>query len=199
MDHASFENLPELTILLDRAQQGDKDAASTFTEVVIEKVHQLVHRARARFPGIKQLESTTADTNEVFMRLLYKQSDKKRHFESRSHFLGACFTTAHRMLIDRLREFERDRDAAQEMALVERPQPDHTAVLELDEQVQILDLALDSLPQEDFTLICLTHFLQMTKREAFRLLELPESSGRDRLKKIMVQLGAAVREKRKND
>ena len=191
----SFDDLPAVTALLDEARGGNRAATEALADLVFEHIEQLVRRVRQRFPGIQQLESTTADANEVFLRVMLKpQGEKKIKFESRSHFLGSCFTTAHRMLIDRLRAWQRQQARLQAVAETPRSSAaDPAQLIEVDEDIAMVRLVLKELPPDDYSIVCLIYFLGMSQSKAFHLLDLPESTGRDRLKRIMVRLGAALR------
>ena len=187
-----FADLPEVTSLLDRAINGDEASVVQVVEMVYDYIQKVVQSIRRGFPGVRHLECTEADTNEVLMRVLLVRRDGRRPFRSRKEFLNACFMTARNLLIDRLRWLDRAAAATEEVASSspELPLDDEA---ERKEDIELFRVLLQELESDDYTLVSLIYFVGVSQTDAFRLMELPEATGRYRLNRIKAELARAAR------
>jgi RNA polymerase sigma factor (TIGR02999 family) len=90
---------PEVTLLLDRARQGDRQATDELLPLVYEELRRLADRfLSAEQPG--QTLQPTALVHEAYLRLVGPASAT---WENRAHFFGAAARAIRRILIERAR------------------------------------------------------------------------------------------------
>jgi len=89
----------DITRVLDRAQQGDPQAAEELLPLVYEELRRLATQRMAReAPG--QTLQPTALVHEAWLRLAGSEGAR---FQNRAHFFGAAAEAMRRILIDRAR------------------------------------------------------------------------------------------------
>ena len=191
---APLEDIPDLTKMIQRARDGDADAVSLVIEQVTGHIQSMVRRIRGMFPGVKHLENTEADTTEVFLRLLVKNRPEARPFNSRREFRNACYSTARNLLIDRLRWYQRQVNAMDGLVEVkpEREEIDPAQQAENADELKLLRVTLESLDGEEYALVSMIYFEGLNQSDAFRQMDLPESTGRHKLQKIKTKLAKAM-------
>ena len=195
MDRNQIHQIADLTKKIRLATDGDPDAVSETIELVTMHIQSVVSKIRRSFPGIKHLENSEADTTEVFLRLLINSRTMSRPFANRNEFVNACFATARNLLIDRLRWYQHQ---AISMESVEGHLPsshdsDPAESAELSDDIRLLQMTLNSLEANDYALVSLIYFEGFSQTDAFRKLELAESTGRHQLQKIKTKIAAAMK------
>jgi len=87
---------PDLTLLLNRMGQGDREAADRAAELVYEELHRIASRQiRPERPG--HLLQTTALINEAYVRLA---GSGPLEFRNRGHFFSIASRQMRRILVD---------------------------------------------------------------------------------------------------
>src|SRR5260370_991078 len=86
----------EVTILLGRIREGNKDAESELLLLVYDELRQLAHK-RMRQEGPGHTLQTTALVHEAYLRLL---GDGTYCWQDRSHFFAVIAQTMRRVLLD---------------------------------------------------------------------------------------------------
>ena len=129
----------EITQLLQRLQDGDRDAMHDVIPLVYEELKKLARSHLRRESGAVSLQ-TTALVHEAFLRLA-----RGRHpsYENRSHFYGIASRLMRQVLVDTARaKAAEKRGAACEVAVADLPdwipQPDRP-LLEMEDALQRLE------------------------------------------------------------
>ncbi len=133
-----------ITLLLDQASRGDRQAASELLPLVYTELRRLARSRMARErPG--QTLQPTALVHEAFLRLV---GDEDVGWADRRHFFGAAAEAMRRILIERAREKTRLKRGgrAQRVTLDESRTPDG---LGEDVDLLALDQALARLEERD--------------------------------------------------
>jgi RNA polymerase sigma-70 factor, ECF subfamily len=90
---------PDITMLLRRAKQGDREAESELAAIVYGRLHEMASRALA-FERRDHTLQPTALVHETFLRLLGKG---KIDWQDRLHFFSIAARTMRRILVDHAR------------------------------------------------------------------------------------------------
>ena len=90
-----------VTLILNRAQQGDPNAASELLPLVYDELRKLA-AARIANEVAGQTLQPTALVHEAWLRLT--GNDPNAQFANRAHFFSAAAEAMRRILIDRARE-----------------------------------------------------------------------------------------------
>lgn len=159
--------MSELTVILERVDQGDPQAANELLPLVYEELRQLAAQKMAReSPG--QTLQATALVHEAWLRL---GGDDQPEWKNRAHFFAAAAEAMRRILIDNARRKKALRHGGE----IERVNLDS---LELaasmdDEQLLALHEALDRLAAHDAVkaeLVKLRFFAGLTMEQAAQTL-----------------------------
>ena len=135
---------PEVTVLLGRAQQGDRSATDELFRLVYDELRGLADRLlAAERPG--QTLQPTALVHEAYMRLVGHATPS---WENRAYFFGAAARAIRRILIDRARARRTLRRGGGELA-VPLEMADGVASGEQRLDLLALDEALERLAQID--------------------------------------------------
>jgi RNA polymerase sigma factor (TIGR02999 family) len=159
--------MAELTLLLQRAEQGEKQAAAELLPLVYEELRQLAARKMAReSPG--QTLQATALVHEAWLRL---GGDEQPAWRDRTHFFAAAAEAMRRILIDKARR----RHALRRGAGAEKLDIDAIALATEadDEQLLAMHEALDQLAAHDpakAELVKLRFFVGLTLAQAAKVL-----------------------------
>lgn len=160
----------EVTLLLERAQQGDPQAAEELLPLVYEELRKLAtHKMANERPG--QTLQPTALVHEAWMRLAGKDAPP---FQNRAHFFGAAAEAMRRILIDRARK-----RAVRQASGLAAPEELHESRLEIQvptDELLAVHEALDGLAAVDATaaeLVKLRYFVGLTLPEASTSLGVP--------------------------
>ena len=89
-----------VTLILNRAQAGDPNAASELLPLVYEELRKLA-AARMANENASHTLQPTALVHEAWLRLI--QDDSEMHFANRAHFFAAAAEAMRRILVDRAR------------------------------------------------------------------------------------------------
>jgi RNA polymerase sigma factor (TIGR02999 family) len=166
----------DVTVILERAQQGDPHAAGELLPLVYEELRKLAaHKMSTESPG--HTLQPTALVHEVWLRLV-RGNDQS--FENRRHFFAAAAQAMRRILIERARHRDRACHGGQ-LQRVDMDAVELAAPLP-DEDLLALDEALDQLAGFDATaaeLVKLRFFVGVAHAEAARMVGLSRS-GADR-------------------
>jgi RNA polymerase sigma factor (TIGR02999 family) len=164
----------DLNEALERASQGDPQAAADLLPLVYNELRRIAaHKMAAEPPG--QTLQPTALVHEAWQRLAGHDADAQ--FQNRAHFFGAAAEAMRRILIERARAKRAKRRGAGQHPLdideVEIPAPAE------EEHLLAVNEALERLSAQDKTaadLVKLRYFVGMTIAEAARVLGISEAT-----------------------
>ena len=135
--------MSEVTRILERAQQGDRQAAEELLPLVYEELRTLAAQRMAR-EAVGQTLQPTALVHEAWLKLTGSEG---QHWNGRGHFFGAAAEAMRRILIDRARRRKRERHG-HGLQRIDLDQID-VAIATDDETLLRLDEALGRLAAED--------------------------------------------------
>src|SRR5689334_1973968 len=153
----------DVTVILNRAEQGDPEAANELLPLVYQELRRLAaHKMANEAPG-----HTLQPTALVHEAWLHLGGDKQPNWQNRAHFFGAAAEAMRRILVDRARQklaLKRGGDLKRiELDGVELASP------MADDELLALDEALDRLATVDTRaaeLVKLCFFVGLTHEEA---------------------------------
>ena len=155
--------MSEVTLILERVQQGDPKAAEELLPLVYDELRRLAaHKMAHERPG--QTLQPTALVHEAWLRLV---GNKSQEWEGRAHFFGAAAEAMRRILIDRARRKRAERHGGGQQR-VEIQEMDLASPND-DDQLLAVNEALDKLATEhkvEAELVKLRYFVGMTNDEA---------------------------------
>jgi RNA polymerase sigma factor (TIGR02999 family) len=155
----------EVTCILERAGQGDPQAAEELLPLVYEELRKLAAARMANeAPG--QTLQATALVHEAWLKLL---GPGQEHWSGRGHFFGAAAEAMRRILIDRARRRNRERHG-RGLRRIELDQVD-VAVTTNDETLMMVSEALDKLALEA------PEKAELIKLRFFTGLSIPDAAG----------------------
>ena len=163
--------MTELTVILQRLDQGDPHAANELLPLVYEELRKLAAQKMAReSPG--QTLQATALVHEAWLRL---GGDDQPTWDNRGHFFAAAAEAMRRILIDNARR----KNSLRHGGAVERVNLDglDLAASMDDEQLLALNEALDHLAEHDASkaqVVKLRFFAGLTNQEAAQVLGVSE-------------------------
>ncbi len=170
-----FTDMPEVTRLLSRAQEGDQVAAGELLSRVYDELRRLAAAKLAQErPG--QTLQATALVHEAYLRLIpggrreqpdAEQSESAGRFDSRGHFFAAAAEAMRRILVEAARRKNRlkrggDMDRVPLDAI-------EIALPEVSEDLELLDAALEKLADQHprkAELVKFRYFAGLTQEEA---------------------------------
>lgn len=164
-----------MTVILNRAEQGDPDAAAELLPLVYDELRRLAN-ARMANEAAGQTLQPTALVHEAWLRLVGNENQK---WDGRGHFFAAAAEAMRRILIDRARRKRRLKHGG-EMRRVDLTTLDVASQAD-DGQLLAVDEALQKLEARDpvgAQLIKLRFFAGLPNVEAARLLGIPERSAK---------------------
>jgi RNA polymerase sigma factor (TIGR02999 family) len=134
-----MDETDQITILLRRAREGDRDAESRLMPLIYERLHRIAER-EFHSERLNHTLEPSALVSEVYMRLFRNASVD---WQDRSHFFVVASQTIRRILVDHARASNAQR----------RPQPSHRidldhAILYAEDkpfEVLLIDEALEKL------------------------------------------------------
>jgi len=165
----------QITLILERLEQGDPRAADELLPLVYDELRKLAAQKMAReSPG--QTLQATALVHEAWLRL---GGDQQPEWQNRAHFFAAAAEAMRRILIDNARRKKARRHGGQ----VERVNLDS---LDLatgmdDDQLLALHEALDRLAAHDAAkaeLVKLRFFAGLTLEQAAKVLGISERTAK---------------------
>ncbi len=164
--------MSELTLLLNAADAGDRQAAAQLLPLVYGELRRLAAARLAAEPSGHTLQPT-ALVHEAYVRLVESPGGEK--WDHRGHFFAAAAEAMRRILIDNARR----KAAVRHGGGMERRvlESDAAASPEPREDLLALDEALDRLAEEDplkANLVKLRYFAGLSLAEAADVLEISE-------------------------
>jgi RNA polymerase sigma factor (TIGR02999 family) len=168
--------MSEVTVILQRAEQGDPKAAEELLPLVYSELRKLAaHKMANESPG--QTLQATALVHEAWMRLV--DNAGQAQFQNRAHFFGAAAEAMRRILIDRARRRQTQRHGGGQQRMdveeIEIPAPAP------DEELLAVNDALNDLAAIDAQkaeLVKLRYFAGLNLEEAARALNISESTAK---------------------
>jgi RNA polymerase sigma factor (TIGR02999 family) len=161
--------MSEVTLILERVQQGDPKAAEELLPLVYNELRRLAaHKMANERPG--QTLQPTALVHEAWLRLAGNQNQQ---WEGRAHFFAAAAEAMRRILIDRARRKRALRHGGGQHR-VNIEEVDVASPAE-DDQLLAVNDALDKLAGEhkvEAELVKLRYFVGMTNDEAAEVLSI---------------------------
>jgi len=161
----------EVTLILDRIQQGDPKAAEELLPLVYDELRRLAAAKMAQQPAGQTLQAT-ALVHEAFLRLTGGQRDQ---WQDRAHFFRAAAEAMRCVLIDNARKKSRwkrggrlERVQLEGLELAAETPPD--TLLVVHEALE--RLAAEDAPKAE--LVKLRFFIGLTNAEAASVLGLSE-------------------------
>ncbi|MGH7975546.1 MAG: sigma-70 family RNA polymerase sigma factor [Limisphaerales bacterium] len=159
--------MSHVTQILDRAQQGDSQAAAELLPLVYNELRRLAaYKLAGEAPG--QTLQTTALVHEAWLKI---SQDDKRAWNGRQHFLAAAAEAMRRILVDRARRRLAAKHGSGETRLdmdeldISAPAP--------DDQLLAMNEALEKfamLESRKAELVKLRYFVGMSFEEAAEVL-----------------------------
>ena len=167
--------MSDVTLILERAQTGDRQAAAELLPLVYEELRKLAaQRMSQEAPG--NTLQPTALVHEAWLRLV---GDRQQHWNSRNHFFMASAEAMRRILIERARQKGRLKRGGDQ---------DRVALDELDlaihadsETFLLVAEALERLTAQDpvkAKLVELRFFVGLTLEEAAKVLGVSEPTAK---------------------
>ena len=162
--------MSEVTRILDRAQQGDPEAAEELLPLVYDELRRQAAARMALEPAGHTLQPT-ALVHEAWIRLA---GQRNQHYENRHLFFGAAAEVMRRILVDRARR----RQAARRGGGLERVELDAVEIPNADDELirgvhEALD-ALVKLDPEKAEIVKLRFFVGLSFEEIAALLGVNE-------------------------
>jgi RNA polymerase sigma factor (TIGR02999 family) len=158
-----------VTVILDRAQQGDKTAASELLPLVYDELRRLAAAKMAReVPG--QTLQPTALVHEAWLKIA---ADGSEHFANRGHFFKAAACAMQQILIDIARRKQRLKHGAN--LIGDELHESRIAMSVPSEELLAVNDALAALALEDpqaAEVVRMRYFVGMTVPEIATALEL---------------------------
>jgi RNA polymerase sigma factor (TIGR02999 family) len=167
--------MSEVTRILERAEQGDSQAAVELLPLVYNELRKLAAHKMANEPSGHTLQPT-ALVHEAWLRLV---GEDRPTFENRGHFFSAAAEAMRRILVEKARRKGRLRHGG-ELQRVDFTDLD-VAIAEDDDAVLAVSEALDRLAKLDAVaseLIKLRFFGGLPNVEAARVLGLAERTAK---------------------
>ena len=167
----------ELTLLLERVDQGDASAAAKILPLVYGELRKLAAAKMARESQAHTLQPT-ALVHEAWLRL---GGDAQTQWKNRAHFFSAAAEAMRRILIDNARR----RQAARHGGGLEKVSANATgfdvASPEADAELLLLHQALDALAAHDprkAELVKLQHFVGLSVEESAAVMGITDRTAR---------------------
>lgn len=171
-ESANDSRVTELTVILQRLEQGDPHAAHELLPLVYEELRKLAAQKMAHeAPG--QTLQATALVHEAWLRL---GGDDQPAWENRGHFFAAAAEAMRRIVIDNARRKRRVRHGGElervDLAAIQVPAP-----VPAEEELLAVHEALDELAALDARkaeLVKLRFFIGLSFTEAAKVLGVSE-------------------------
>ncbi len=164
-------NPGEITLILQRASQGDSAASAQLLPLLYDELRRLAAAKMARESAGHTLQPT-ALVHEAWLRL---GGDQQPDWQNRAHFFGAAAEAMRRILIDRARR----RRAVRHGGELQRVNLDDVQIPEAavsDDELLAVHDALERFATEDpkkAELVKLRYFAGLTLEDAAQSLDIP--------------------------
>ncbi|MFO1499395.1 MAG: ECF-type sigma factor [Verrucomicrobiota bacterium] len=167
----------DITLLLNAADRGDREAAGDLLEVVYEELRRLAASKMAReAPG--QTLQATALVHEAWLKLVGNDAPQ---FKNRAHFFAAAAEAMRRILIDRARRNQTRRHGGG-WERVDLEENDFPATATEDDQLLAIHDALEKLAIDhpiQAEVVKLRYFAGMTNEEVSQVLGISVSTSKN--------------------
>ena len=186
------ESSPEITVWLDAARGGDREALDRVLGTLYQELHTL---ARRQLSG--QQNNTldpTSLVHESYLKLIGASNGAR--FEDRAHFFAYAASAMRSVVVDYARNRMARKRGGDLKRVAEIPEEAESS-LRLDENLLALDTALERLAAVDTKLakvVELRYFAGLSEQEIAELLDRSERSVRRDWQKARLFLHAAMRE-----
>lgn len=168
----------EITLLLQRADQGDALAAGQILPLVYEELRKLAHAKMARESAGQTLQPT-ALVHEAWLRL---GGDAKLGWRNRAHYFAAAAEAMRRILIETARRKHAVRHGGALQKLSASVDGFDVAATELgSDKLQKLSEALDALAAHEWRkaeVVKQTYFVGLTLQQVAQVLDITERTAR---------------------
>lgn len=167
----------EATLILQRLEQGDPDAAEELLPLVYDELRKLAAAKMAREPAALTLQPT-ALVHEVWLRL---GADRQPSWQNRAHFFAAAAEAMRRILIDHARRRRTVRHGGEWNRTSSDSRMEQIASPANDDEVLAVHDALDSLAQHDprlAELVKLRYFVGLSFEQVADVLGICERTAR---------------------
>ena len=157
----------DVTLLLQAAATGDREAADRLLPVVYEAQRKLAAARMAKETPSHTLQAT-ALVHETYLRLV---KDEQARWQNRRHFFGAAAEAMRRILIERARRVSRIKHGG-ELERVPFDEAEHVGIAP-DPQILALDKALHWLERREprqAEVVKLRYFVGLTIQETAEVL-----------------------------
>ncbi|MBL8234533.1 MAG: RNA polymerase subunit sigma-70, partial [Bryobacterales bacterium] len=131
----------DVTVLLERWGNGDKQALDALTPLVYQELRRIARRQLLRERPDHTLECT-ALVHEAYLRLVDQHSAQ---WKGRAHFFGVAAELLRRILVDHARARNAQKRAAVKIPLQDAPEPS----VDQDADILAVNDALDELAKFD--------------------------------------------------
>jgi RNA polymerase sigma factor (TIGR02999 family) len=159
--------MSDVTVILNRAEQGDPTAAEELLPLVYDELRRLATHRMANEAAGHTLQPT-ALVHEAWLRLVGQDSPDLQKWQGRAHFFGAAAEAMRRILIERARRRLAAKRGGGKLVL-DVAEIDVPAVVADDEGLLSVNEALDKLSAIDprkAELVKLRYFVGMSFEEA---------------------------------
>lgn len=169
--------MSDVTLLLQKIEQGDASAADQLLPLVYQELRKLAASKMSRESAAQTLQPT-ALVHEAWLRL---GGDAQPNWQNRAHFFGAAAEAMRRILIDRARKRRAIRHGGDNIR-VDAEVIERVADLNRsDDQLLAVHEALDRFAAEDpkkAELVKLRYFAGLTLEEAASAMGVPEGTAK---------------------
>ncbi|MFM2095865.1 MAG: hypothetical protein RIS70_2989 [Planctomycetota bacterium] len=162
--------MSDITLLLEKIEQGDAQAPEQLLPLVYDELRKLASAKLAHEkPGLTL--QATALVHEAYLRIV--DVDYSQRWNSRKHFFGAAAEAMRRILTDRARRLKRKKHGGD----LQRVELDAATIVEPADRCDLesLDAALEKFAKADPTacqLVKLRYFTGLSIQEASEILEI---------------------------
>jgi RNA polymerase sigma factor (TIGR02999 family) len=183
---------PDITVWLDSARAGDRDALDRVLTLLYQELHSMARRQLAGQQG-RTLDATSL-VHESYLKLLGARGGAR--FEDRAHFFAYAASAMRSVVVDYARNRLARKRGGDLKRVAEIPENSSSGV-RLDEDLLALDVALARLQAVDRHLakvVELRYFAGLSEQEIADLCQRSERSIRRDWQKARMFLLASVRE-----
>ena len=163
----------EVTKLLRRWREGDKQALDVLTPLVYDELHRLAHQYLSRERPGHTLQ-TTALVNEAYLRLV---EQKDVAWQSRAHFFAVSAQIMRHILVDHARQ----RASAKRGGEFQKVELDGEAIVSHERAAELVALsdameALEKIHPRRSKVVELRYFGGLNNKEASEILKVSETT-----------------------
>jgi RNA polymerase sigma factor (TIGR02999 family) len=164
--------MSDVTLLLQKIEQGDPAAADQLLPLVYQELRRLA-AAKMSHESAQHTLQPTALVHEAWLRL---GGDQQPAWQNRAHFFGAAAEAMRRILIDRARRRKALRHGGDQVRASSEELENVADLNRSDDQLLAVHEALDRLATEDpkkAELVKLRYFAGLTLEDAASALQIP--------------------------